>query len=112
MKKFGFTLFALSTLTLIGCSGGAPSDSDIEALFRAEQEKAVATAATMVGQEKAKKMAGEVHSISKKNCAEISDGAYICEVTVDMSAPFAGRNKTDITVKIVKGENGWIMTKA
>lgn len=110
MKKIGFAGLVLSTLVLAGCSG-APSDSDIEQAMRAEHAKMVSVMAGVVGEAQAKKQSGEIHSVTKNNCAE-EGNVYICEISIDVEAPFVGRKTQDARVKMMKGDNGWIMTKA
>ncbi len=111
MRKFVAVCISLSALLLAGCSGG-PSEGDIEKLLRAEQEKTVASMAALIGEKKAKQMAGEIHTVTKKNCAESSDNTYICEISVDMEAPLVGRKTQDAKVTLIDGDNGWIISSA
>ena len=103
MKRFHGPLFVFSALLLVGCSG-EPSGDDL----RAAMEKGIESANAAVSKVSANpKMQSKLHSLKKIGCKADGDKAYICDVQVDVEAPFVGRTKQTAPMRVVKGPAGW-----
>jgi hypothetical protein len=93
----------LLALTLAGCSG-EPSSGDIEKVVKADVEK--------VNQQVPESMKTEVHAVKKISCVEAKESAgYNCDVEIDVTAPLVGRNKSVGQIRMVKGSDGWVVSK-
>ncbi|WP_137817871.1 hypothetical protein [Pseudomonas sp. 2FG] len=91
---------------LTGCSG-EPSGAEIEALLRASLAGTTKQMEGVVGAQAAKNMSGEIYSVESLGCVDREPAGYICDVEVDMKAPFSGRNKSVAKVALVEGDDGW-----
>lgn len=105
-----------STL-LLGCSK-EPTEAEIESLIKTEL--AAATAAMPKLSEDAAmpdslkssmqqlqdSMKFEVHSVKKHQCEKSGD-AYLCDITLDATMPFTGRQQSTQQARFIKTDAGW-----
>lgn len=113
MKHFLFVTKSATAIALLlglhGCSG-EPSAANIEAAMRARFANAASMAKnTPFGGTIPAGMLPQLHGVKKIGCAAASQGTgYTCDVEVDATLPFAGRNKNVTQLHLVKGSDGWV----
>lgn len=101
----------LLSFALTGCSG-EPSISDIEKAIKATVDQATQQAKSVGGSMISDDMLPKVYEVKKLGCAAAQDASgYNCDVEVDSSAPFIGRNKRVSKIRFVKGSDGWVITE-
>jgi len=93
---------------MLGCSSG-PSESDIRAAFEAQIDEAARAAEGFAGKGTADRFKVEIHSVEKLGCNASGDGAYLCDVKVDATAPLMGRTSQASTVRLRKTGDGWVL---
>lgn len=98
----------ISVIALAGCSGGEPSNTDVEKSIKAVTDEAVQEL------EKAGVMSQDlrptIHGIKKLGCAAAQgEAGYICDVESDVSSPATGRIKAVEKYRLVKNSDGWVV---
>ena len=91
---------ATMVAALLACSGGEPSAGQIR--------KAVER---MVERDFGHLSAGVkpvVHDVEKQSCESDGKGAYLCELTVDITAAGGQRLKMPLVSMLSKGDDGWV----
>ncbi|MBY0241305.1 MAG: hypothetical protein K2X55_18520 [Burkholderiaceae bacterium] len=101
LEKFATACGVLALgIALTGC-GSEPSESDIQAAITKEQ---AATPEIMKG------MVPEVSGVKKVGCKADGEKAYICDVELE-AKQFGKTNKGVAQFRLVKGSDGWAITK-
>jgi hypothetical protein len=101
----------ISAFVVAGCSGGGgePSEGNIREALEAQFESVYQTQVEMAGKEAAESARATLYDVKKIACVPATDAAgYQCDVEVDMEAPFLGRQKTNQSVRVVHGDDGWV----
>lgn len=110
-KAMALFVATLSVFALSGCSG-EPSASDIEKAVKANLEQTAQQAKLGVGARYVDIVLPTVYNIEKLICtAAKEDPGYNCDVEMDISTPIAGRGKSVVKIRFVKGSNGWVVTE-
>lgn len=102
----------VALLTLAAC-GGEPSESDIKTAFNKQvqaEAKAMQQFAGTAGADMAKSMMPEVKSMKKIGCKEDGEKAYKCDVEMEVTQ-MGNTNKGAISLRFVKGSDGWVAVK-
>lgn len=100
--------FVLALGWMLGCSSG-PSESDIRSAFDAQIDEAARAAEGFAGKGAADLFKVEIHSVEKLGCNASGDGAYLCDVKVDSTAPVVGRTSQSSTVRLRQTGDGWVL---
>lgn len=124
MHRLSTTLLSTLCLTAFGltaCSS-EPSEAEIQALFEQEVTNSQDSMDALSSQFDAADMpAGfketmqdsmkfEIHSVTKQGCEKSGD-AYLCDVTVDATIPFIGRNQNTNQVRLIETDSGWAISQ-
>lgn len=112
MKRFPLLPLAALTLALGACSDGAPSSADIEQALKSGMAKAASRAQgtdTPVGAAMSQIMSKvEIHDVKNLGCTKDEAGSgFRCKVEMDVTSPFAGRQKSTRTLHLVKDGTDW-----
>lgn len=111
-RPLAIGLISIATLCLVACSDGAPSSGDIEQALKSGMSEAITQAknsGSPVGTAMTNVMSKvEIHSVKNLGCKKDNAGVgYNCKVEMDVTSPFAGRQKNTRTLHLVKGHEGW-----
>ncbi len=101
-------------LALTACSDGAPSSSDVEQALKSGMAKAMSQASSVQGGEAVSAMMAkvEIKSVKVLECNKDASGAgFDCKVETEVSTPFAGDQKNTRMLHMVKGSDGWVITR-
>lgn len=109
-------LLAVMTSMLMACSDGAPSSADIEQALKSGMANAITQAQSSgnpVGTAMSSIMSKvEIHSVKKLDCTkDNASSGYNCTVEMDVTTPLAGQQKSTRTLHLVKGSDGWLITR-
>ena len=111
------TLFAgLLPLALAACSS-SPSSADIEKALKDGMQNAMKEAQAQGGDTAGKMMATimaqvEIKSVKVQECKKDSaDQGYDCTVDMSVKTPMAGEQNITKQLHLVKGKEGWEMTR-
>ncbi len=107
MKLLKFATPILAATIILGCSKG-PSSSDIENVMNNNLNEFNKLMPKALGNN----IKFELHEVKNHGCEEKQDGAFICDVEIDMTAPVVGRNKDRSKVEFVKRDGEWATVKA
>jgi hypothetical protein len=100
------------SLFLAGCSIG-PTEQEIQKALQGEIDSVNELAGIMMGdQNGVKPLEIEVVSVNKWGCRAAEDQSYICDVELDLNSAKAGPHKQKQSVRMAKGDTGWIVIKA
>lgn len=86
-------------LALSACSSG-PSESDIKSVLEAGASEANAMGGSTFGGYK-------IHDVEKVGCEKVADKAYVCDVKIESTAPFVGKQNRTTKIRMVKTKDGW-----
>jgi hypothetical protein len=97
-------------LLVAGCSG-EPSEADIQQVYEVEIDRANEQMVRMGGEQAANLLGKtELHSVEKLGCKEAEgNSGYNCDVKVDISVPFLGRQTQTRSQRFVEGDDGWVV---
>lgn len=116
--KTWFSVVPLTTmaLMLVACSDGAPSSGEIEQALKSGMAKAATQAQgsdNPVGAAMSHIMSKvEIHDVKSLGCKQDEAGSgYNCNVEMDVTSPFAGRQKSTRMLHLVKGSTGWVIAQ-
>lgn len=94
---------------LTGCSGEPSSDEvakAVQARFAADS-----AAIQQISGSMANRLVPQLHGARKLACSKVTDASFKCEVEVEVTAPGAtARSKAPMTVTLLKGSDGWVMS--
>lgn len=113
-RGFIATLSVLVVLVLAGCSSGAPSSSDVEQALKSGMAKAMSQASSVQGGEAVSALMAkvEIKSVKVLECNKDASGTgFDCKVETEVSTPFAGDQKNTRMLHMVKGSDGWVITR-
>lgn len=113
-RGFIATLSVLVVLALAGCSSGAPSSSDVEQALKSGMAKAMSQASSVQGGEAVSALMAkvEIKSVKVLECNKDASGTgFDCKVETEVSTPFAGDQKNTRMLHMVKGSDGWVITR-
>ncbi len=113
-RGFIATLSVLVVLALAGCSNGAPSSSDVEHALKSGMAKAMSQASSVQGGEAVSALMAkvEIKSVKVLECNKDASGTgFDCKVETEVSTPFAGDQKNTRMLHMVKGSDGWVITR-
>lgn len=114
MRSVLLYLSLVLTLGLTACSGGAPSSSDVEQALKAGMAKAMSQASSVQGGEAISALMAkvEIKSVKVLDCNKDASGTgFDCKVETEVSTPFAGAQKNTRMLHLVKGNDGWVITR-
>ncbi len=107
----------LGILFLAGCSA-EPSSAEIESAIKKNTDDANRAALEMAtafaGAKAVEKMKDSIpqlklNSAKKVGCKEDGKDAYKCDVEYDAEQPMIGRIQKMVSMRFVKGSNGWVL---
>ncbi len=113
-RNFLVALSVLVVLALAGCSSGAPSSSDVEQALKSGMAKAMSQASSVQGGEAVSALMAkvEIKSVKVLECNKDASGTgFDCKVETEVSTPFAGDQKNTRMLHMVKGSDGWVITR-
>jgi hypothetical protein len=117
MSRIRFVSFVSSIVLVLGlsaCSGGAPSSGDVEKALKSGMAKAMSQASSVKGGEAISALMSkvEIKSVKVLECNKDASGAgYDCKVETEISTPFAGAQKNTRMLHLVKGSDGWAISR-
>jgi len=114
MRSVVLFLSLAVTLGLTACSGGAPSSSDVEQALKSGMAKAMSQASSVQGGQAISALMAkvEIKSVKVLECKKDASGAgFDCQVETEVSTPFAGDQKNTRMLHLVKGSDGWAITR-
>jgi len=107
-------LSVVMALSLAACSSGAPSSSDVEQALKSGMAKAMSQASSVQGGEAISALMAkvEIKSVKVLDCKKDTSGTgFDCKVETEVSTPFAGVQTNTRTLHLIKGNEGWVITK-
>lgn len=106
-------LLALSALLCLSGCGGEPSSGDIEKAVKSFREQRSQELRQISGSASGADSMPRFHGAKKLGCTNAQGGAaYTCDVELDMTEPYGGaRSKRVTQFRLVKGSDGWMMTR-
>lgn len=112
-KKWISVLAGFGAVFLLSaCSGGEPSESDIQAVIKAGYDKSAESARTMSGGVLPDGMLPQFFGAKKIGCAAAQGSAgYNCDIEIDASKPIIGRSQEMVKLRFVKSDNGWVIVQ-
>lgn len=113
MKKRAAVLVGFGAVFLLSaCSGGEPSEKDIQAVIKAGYDRSAESARTMSGGVLPDSMLPQFFGAKKIGCAEAQGSVgYNCDIEIDASKPIVGRSQEMVNLRFVKSDNGWIIVQ-
>lgn len=101
------TILALAAALLAGCSDG-PSSSDVQAIFKADQELSMSAINSMAGKSMGQailKNIPVIEDVEVISCDEIQDSLFSCVIEVEVTHQGQTQRQT-VTQKFAKGSDG------
>lgn len=113
--RFFFAMLSVATiLALSACSSGAPTSSDVEKALKSGMAKAMSQASSVQGGQAVSAIMAKVQikSVKVLDCSKDASGnGFDCKVETEVSTPFAGDQKNTRMLHLVKGSEGWVITR-
>lgn len=104
-------LLIFASILSVSCSGGGGSEPTDEEILRAMHgafDKAIAQILELADDASAD-MVPELHATKKIACSKAKESnGYNCDVEIDLTTAFDGRQKTIKTIRFVKAEDEWV----
>lgn len=108
-----YSLLLLFTLTLSACSN-EPSEQEIQLALQNNLDQSITATKELVGDvsDFLSALKTEIHNVEKIGCTEtLNHTGVLCDVRLDISAPFIGRNESVENFRFVKEKNIWIVVE-
>lgn len=106
MKRLLSGLSLSFLLMVLAACSREPSGADIEAAMKRSMDS--------MKNSPAGKMFGDdmkVYSVKKLGCEKAESGnAYVCDIETDAEMPLQGRGKFPGRLRLVRGDDGWVIT--
>lgn len=101
-------LSVLAIFCLAGCSG-KPSSADVKKAVSQQFEQA-AQQAKQLGGDAGRMFEVEVHEVKLLDCVPAQpESGYNCDIEMDVTSPYGGRQESVVQVRMVKGSKGWTL---
>lgn len=112
VKKWAAILASSSAVFLLFACSSEPSESEIQAVIKAGYDRSAENARTMSGGVLPDSMLPQFFGAKKIGCAAAQGSAgYNCDIEIDASKPIVGRSQEMVKLRLVKGDNGWVIVQ-
>lgn len=115
--KTSTLLTALTCAALLTACGGAPSEKEMHSAVQKQVDSAnaqigsIGSAFGQPGAAVGDKLKTTLHDFKKIGCKSDGENAYLCDVEIDIEAPFIGRSKQVTPMRFVKASDGWTVAQ-
>lgn len=112
MRKIAAIMVALAGVATLSACDSEPSAADIQAAMQADADKTSAGVAGLVGgNQNVKNMVRvEIEKVQKLGCVKDGPG-YRCDIIVEREVPIVGDQTENTSVRLSKGDAGWVVMR-